>query len=129
MNKYIFTILFILSSGLLWAQSKPIIYFCEKYDKSKEIGISDRFKAGNLTLIIKSDKEFGFDTAYVQADKYNPKTRKFEYYMKYKFKVNRYEKYAHFSYDFKLLESGILRIFVMDWPYNVIASNLVEIVE
>ena len=122
-------ILLIAFYNTLFSQSKPIIYFCEKYSHGKEIGISDKFTAGDLTLILRSDKAFMFDTLYVQADKYNPKTKKFEYYKKLKYKVNRNEKYAHFSHDFNLLEPGIIRVYVMDWLYNVIASNLVEIVE
>lgn len=80
-------------------------------------------------MIIRSDKELGFDKVYVQAEKYNPRTKKFEYYKKYTLKLNRYEKFTYFSYEFKLLEPGIIRIFIMDWLYNAISSNLVEIVD
>ena len=78
-------VLFVLSCSFAFAQSKPIIYFCAKYEKGKEIGIGDRFTAGDSTLILRSDKAFMFDTAYVQADKYNPKTKQFEYYKKLKY--------------------------------------------
>ena len=37
------------------AQSEPVLYFCEEYTSSGEVGISDRFTTGYLTIMIKCD--------------------------------------------------------------------------
>ena len=38
------------------AQAEPVLYFCEKYDDyDGEIGVSDRFTTGYITVMVKSD--------------------------------------------------------------------------
>jgi len=49
-----FVALFILlgMKSATFAQSSPIMYFCERYDADRgEIGISDRFTKGYLTVM------------------------------------------------------------------------------
>lgn len=128
MNKTYFLILTaLLLTSNAFAQSKPLIYFCEKYESGKEIGISDRFSAGNFTIILRSKNEFGVDSVYIQTDKYNTKSKLFEYYSKLSYAVNRHERYAHFSRDVKIQETGIFRVFILNTSNVVITSNLIEI--
>jgi len=128
MNKtfIILAFLLILTANAL-AQTKPIIYFCEKYADGKEIGISDKFSPGYFTIILRSGTKFDVDSVYIQSDKYNSKTKQFEYYSKLTYRVNRHDRFAHFTRDVKIQESGIFRIFILNTSNIVITSNLIEI--
>ncbi|MCK7518441.1 MAG: hypothetical protein MZV64_12350 [Ignavibacteriales bacterium] len=50
-----FLFLFIGLKSEVFAQESPVMYFCEKYGKNGEVGISDRFTTGFLTVVVKSD--------------------------------------------------------------------------
>ena len=47
------------TSGFLtttFAQNEPVLYFCERYDDyDGEIGVSDRFTTGFITVMVKAD--------------------------------------------------------------------------
>ncbi|WP_337867038.1 hypothetical protein [Ignavibacterium sp.] len=44
------------ANTISYAQSQPVLYFCERYDSRKgEVGVSDRFTTGSLTVMVKSD--------------------------------------------------------------------------
>jgi hypothetical protein len=62
------TKLFLFSSFILFfygiacdsfAQSGGSLYFCEDYVNSEEIGVSDRFTTGWLTVMVRTKKPFG----------------------------------------------------------------------
>jgi hypothetical protein len=53
-----FFVLFALFLGVnqnIIAQNEPVLYFCEKYGNDGEIGVSDRFTTGYLTVMVKCD--------------------------------------------------------------------------
>ena len=45
-----------------------------------EIGVSDRFTTGYITVMVKCDYELRLDDVSIQYDKYNFRTGEFEYY-------------------------------------------------
>ncbi len=47
---FVFAVMF-AASAISYAQSEPVLYFCERYDSRKgEVGVSDRFTTGFLTV-------------------------------------------------------------------------------
>ncbi len=115
-------ILSLLSSADLKAQN--LLYFCEKYT-DKEIGLSDRFTTGSITVMVKLDNPIYFTDVTVQADKYNCRTGKFEYFSSKPFTVDSNWDYMFFS-GLNLSEAGIYRVFLLDPSGNTIVSALVE---
>lgn len=45
----------------VFAQNEPVMYFCEKYGRNGEEGVSDRFTTGYLTVVVKSDYALRLD--------------------------------------------------------------------
>ena len=89
---------FFVMNTTIFAQSEPVMYFCERYDSyDGEIGVSDRFTTGYLTVMVKCDSELRLDDVAIQYDKYNFRIGKFEYYKKFYFNVDRDMKYIYFS--------------------------------
>lgn len=123
-------------SGLLkvsLAQSGPVMFFCERYDsKYGEVGISDRFTTGYLTVMVKADEPLGLNNCAIQFDKYNSYSGDFEYYKKFNFVVRPSMKYVYFSKnenaDMKFSTPGIYRVFLLDSRDNTVASALIEII-
>src|SRR3970040_1418632 len=113
-----FLAFFAMHSNVL-AQSEPVLYFCERYDSDDgEIGVSDRFTTGYITVMVKCDHALKLDDVAVQYDKYNTKTKVFEYYKKFDFSVERDMKYIFFERnddsDMEFEEPGFYRVFLLD---------------
>jgi len=80
----LFSFLLVLSLNTnIFAQEMPVMYFCEKYGKKGEVGISDRFTTGHLTVVVKCDYAMKLKNVAIQFDKYNARKDKFEYYKKF----------------------------------------------
>lgn len=119
--------------AVAYAQSSPVMFFCEKYDDDYgEVGISDRFTTGYLTVMVKSSYALGLSKCYIQFDKYNASDRDFEYYKKYNFVVQPDMKYIFFSKnenaDMKFEDPGIYRVFLLNASNKTVASALIEII-
>lgn len=133
---FLFSLLLLSSSLYIktFAQSGPILYFCEKYDaRNGEVGVSDRFTAGYLTVVVKSDKALDLSDVHIQFDKYNFRSGQFEYYKKFDYTVQPDMKYVYFSKnadsDMKFDDPGIYRVFLLDDRDRTVASALIEIIE
>lgn len=116
-----------------FAQNEPILYFCEKYDSKKgEIGVSDRFTTGYLTVMVKSDNALDLEDVHIQFDKLNERNKKFEFYKKFDYVIDPDMSYVFFAKnsdsDLKFEEPGFYRVFLLDDRYKTIASALIEIV-
>lgn len=131
---FVFAMLFF--PGLLntiFAQNEPVLYFCEKYDSKKgEIGVSDRFTTGYLTVMVKSDNALGLEDVHIQFDKLNERNNKFEYYKKFDYVIESDMSYVFFAKnsdsDLKFEEPGFYRVFLLDDRDKTVASALIEII-
>ena len=114
------------------AQNGPVLYFCEKYGSDGEVGISDRFTTGYLTVMVKCDYALGLSDVSIQFDKYSPSSRSFSFYKKFNYQVKPDMKYIYFaknsSSDMKFEDPGIYRVFLLDDNGSTIASALIEII-
>lgn len=123
---------FIGLSSNLFAQAEPVLYFCEKYGKNGEVGVSDRFTTGYLTVMVKCDYALKLSDCSIQFDKYNPRTGDFEYYKNFPYSVEPSMKYIYFSKnednDMKFEEPGFYRVFLLDGDDKTVASALIEII-
>lgn len=132
---YIFTFFILVGFQVsATAQSEPVLYFCEKYDSQYgEVGVSDRFTTGYLTVMVKSDYALNLSDCSIQFDKYNFRTGKFEYYKNYEYSVDRDMKYIFFAKnetsDMKFNDPGFYRVFLLDHRDKTVASALIEIIE
>jgi hypothetical protein len=128
-----FLFLFIGLKAEVFAQESPVMYFCEKYGKNGEVGISDRFTTGFLTVVVKSDYKMNLKDVHVQFDKYNFKNDKFEYYKKFDYTLTPDMKYVYFSKndesDMSFDEPGFYRVFLLDSDDETVASAIVEIID
>lgn len=130
-------LLFVLILGVnsnVFAQSEPVLYFCERYDSQDgEIGVSDRFTTGYLTVMVKCDHALGLDDVSIQFDKYNSRTHEFEYFKKFSYTVERDMSYIFFAKndesDMKFSESGFYRVFLLDDKDKTVTSALIEIID
>lgn len=118
----------------LSAQSEPVLYFCEKYDSDKgEIGVSDRFTKGYLTVMVKCDHALNLEDVHIQFDKYNFRTGEFDYYKKFDYTIEKDMSYVFFAKnsdsDLKFEEAGFYRVFLLDSDDSTIASALIEIID
>ena len=127
----LFISLFVMNS-VVFAQNEPVLYFCEKYGRNGEVGVSDRFTTGYLTVMVKSDYALGLDDVSIQYDKYNERTGDFEFYKKFDFSVDPDMKYIYFSRndesDMEFEEPGFYRVFLLDDRDKTVASALIEII-
>ncbi|HSQ47977.1 MAG TPA: hypothetical protein VLM44_13780 [Lutibacter sp.] len=126
-------LLFLAMYSNVFAQSEPVMYFCERYDDyDGEIGVSDRFTKGYITVMVKSDAELRLKEVAIQYDKYNERNGKFEYYKKFYFTISRDMKYVFFvrndESDMEFEETGFYRVFLLDEDDRTVASSLVEII-
>jgi hypothetical protein len=115
------------------AQSEPVMYFCEKYDSyDGEIGVSDRFTTGYLTVMVKADYALNLEEVSIQFDQYNERKDKFEFYKKFDYTVDRDMKYIFFAKndesDLEFEEPGFYRVFLLDSRDKTVASALIEII-
>lgn len=135
-SRYLFA--FLLFSALMfistsiYAQAEPVLYFCEKYGRNGEVGVSDRFTTGYLTVMVKSDYALDLEEVAIQFDKYNDRSGKFEYYKKFYYTVEPDMSYIFFAKnddsDLKFEEPGFYRVFLLDDRDKTVASALIEII-
>ena len=116
-----------------FAQSEPVMYFCERYDDyDGEIGVSDRFTKGYITVMVKADAELRLRDVSIQYDKYNERNGKFEYYKKFNFTIERDMSYVFFARnddsDMEFEETGFYRVFLLDEDDRTVASALIEVI-
>jgi hypothetical protein len=125
---------FLSINSSVFAQEEPVLYFCERYDDYYgEIGVSDRFTTGYITVMVKSENALGLDDVTIQYDKYNFRTGKFEYYKSFDFAVDRDMKYIFFERnddsDMKFEDPGFYRVFLLDENGGTVTSSLIEIID
>ena len=132
----LFAVLFVLVFGVnqnLFAQNEPVLYFCEKYGSDGEVGVSDRFTTGYLTVMVKCDYALDLEDVSIQFDKYNSRSKKFEYYKKFSYVIESDMKYVFFAKnddsDLKFEEPGFYRVFLLDDRDKTVASALIEIID
>ena len=115
-----------------FAQNEPVMYFCEKYGRNGEVGVSDRFTTGYLTVMVKSDYALGLDDVAIQFDKYNYRTDYFEYYEKFYYSIDPDMNYIFFEKndesDMNFKDPGVYRVFLLDDRDRTITSALIEII-
>lgn len=111
-----FFFLIIITCGNLFPQNKPLLYFCEQYDKIRgEIGQSSTFTPGQFTVMVKSEKELGLEDVSIQIDAYNTVTENFSFLKEIKFKITPDMKYIFFSNDdIRIDETGVYRVYLLD---------------
>ncbi len=124
---------FFAAQDVAKAQSEPVLYFCEKYDSRKgEVGVSDRFTTGYLTVMVKCDYALNLDDVAIQFDKYNDRSGNFEYYKKFYYTIQPDMKYVYFAKnedsDLKFEEPGFYRVFLLDDSDKTVSSALIEII-
>ena len=129
----VFALIFVFGfKANTYAQQYPVLYFCEKYGDNGEVGVSDRFTTGYLTVMVKADGPLGLRDCSIQMDKYNCSTGKFAYYKKFSYHVEPDMKYVYFSKneesDMNFEDPGIYRVFLLDQNDRTVASGLVEII-
>ena len=123
---------FIAMHSTIFAQEEPVMYFCEKYGRDGEVGVSDRFTTGYLTVVVKSDYALRLDDVAIQLDKYNFRTGEFEYYKKFNYTVELDMKYVFFTRnddsDMEFEDPGFYRVFLLDDRDRTVASAIIEII-
>jgi len=123
---------FFAMHSAVFAQNEPVLYFCEKYGRNGEEGVSDRFTTGYLTVMVKADYELGLDDVSIQFDKYNYRRDEFEFYKKFNYVVDPDMKYIYFERndesDMEFEDPGFYRVFLLDDRDRTVASALIEII-
>ena len=136
-KSHLFFVLFLLFTFVgmdisVLAQNEPVLYFCEKYGRNGEEGVSDRFTTGYITVMVKCDYALNLDDVSIQYDKYNFRTGDFEYYKKFDFNVQPDMKYIYFSRndesDMEFEDPGFYRVFLLDDRDRTVTSALIEII-
>ena len=128
-----FLFAFVAMNTTILAQSEPVMYFCEKYDDyDGEIGVSDRFTTGYLTVMVKADDALNLRDVSIQFDQYNERKDKFEFYKKFDYTIDRDMNYVFFARndesDMEFEEPGFYRVFLLDSRDNTVASAVIEII-
>ena len=123
---------FFAMNSVAFAQEEPVLYFCEKYGRNGEVGVSDRFTTGYLTVVVKSDYALRLDDVSIQLDKYNFRTGEFEYYNKFNYTIELDMKYVYFERndesDLEFEDPGFYRVFLLDHRDETVASAIIEII-
>ena len=123
---------FVAMHSTVFAQEEPVMYFCEKYGRNGEVGVSDRFTTGYLTVMVKSDYALRLDEVAIQLDKYNFRTGEFEYYKKFNYTIELDMKYVFFEKnddsDMEFEDPGFYRVFLLDDRDRTVASAIIEII-
>ena len=129
---FVMFISFFMMNTNIFAQSEPVMYFCEKYGRNGEVGVSDRFTTGYLTIMVKSSHALNLRDVSIQFDKYNERRGKFEYYKKFDYTIEPDMKYVYFARndesDLEFEEPGFYRVFLLDNRDRTVASALIEII-
>lgn len=126
---FAFLIFFLITGTDLFPQNKPLLYFCERYDKVRgEIGQSATFTPGQFTVMVKSEKELGLDDVTIQIDSYNPSSQRFTFYREVKFKITLDMKYIYFANeDIRIDESGVYRVYLLDSGGRAVTHGVIII--
>ena len=128
-----FLFAFVAMNTTILAQSEQVMYFCERYDSyDGEIGVSDRFTTGYLTVMVKADDALNLRDVSIQFDQYNERKDKFEFYKKFDYTIDRDMNYVFFARndesDMEFEEPGFYRVFLLDSRDNTVASAVIEII-
>jgi len=112
-----------------YAQTKPILYFCEKYDSDRgEVGQSSTFSTGKLTVMVKWGEPLNLTNCSIQLDKYSASTEKFTFYKKIKFDITRDMKYVYFANsDLSFDERGVYRVYLLDENDETVTASVIVI--
>lgn len=123
---------FFAMNSVAFAQEEPVMYFCEKYGRDGEVGVSDRFTTGYLTVMVKCDYALRLDDVSIQLDKYNFRSGEFEYYKKFNYTIELDMKYVFFAKndesDMEFEDPGFYRVFLLDDRDKTVASAIIEII-
>ncbi len=123
---------FFAMHSIVFAQQEPVMYFCEKYGRNGEEGVSDRFTTGYLTVMVKSKYALRLDDVAIQLDKYNFRTGEFEYYKKFYYNIELDQKFVFFTKnddsDMEFEDPGFYRVFLLDDRDRTVASAIIEII-
>ena len=123
---------FFAMHATVFGQSEPVLYFCEKYGRNGEVGVSDRFTTGYLTVMVKASDPLGLEDVSIQFDKYNYRSDEFEFYKKFDYVITEDMAYVFFEKndesDMKFSEPGFYRVFLLDDRDRTVASALIEII-
>ncbi len=123
---------FFAMHSTVFAQEEPVMYFCEKYGRNGEVGVSDRFTTGYLTVMVKSDYALRLDDVAIQLDKYNFRTSEFEYYKKFYYDIELDDNFVFFAKndesDMEFEDPGFYRVFLLDDRDRTVASAIIEII-
>ena len=127
-------LVFFATNSATFAQAEPVLYFCEKYDSyDGEIGVSDRFTKGYVTVMVKADDPLQLRDVAIQYDQYNFRTGKFDYYKKFYFTIDRDMNYVFFSRndesDMEFNDPGFYRVFLLDEDDRTVTSAIIEIID
>jgi len=126
-----FIIYWLLASACGYAQSGPVMYFCEGYRHGKEINISSNFTVGSLTVMVKSPKALGLADVVLEFEKYDTGQSDFVFYKKFDFTLNPEDAYICFSKtannDLTITEPGFYRVVLLGQRGNVVTNSLVQI--
>lgn len=125
----VFAIISLIKTTEVISQSKPVLYFCERYDEEKgEIGQSSTFSKGFLTVMVKDDNPLGLTSVTIQFDKYNVNTETFSFYKKFNYTVTPDMKYIFFEgKDLSFDEPGVYRVYLLDGNGKTVTAGVVII--
>ncbi len=116
-----------------FAQKSPVMYFCERWGNSGEVGIGDRFHKGYLTVVVKCNHGLGLRNVHIEFDKWNPNTEEFEYYKRFDYDLEPDLEYVYFSKnessDMSFDNTGFYRVFLLDDDDQTITSALIQIID
>jgi len=129
----VFFVLFSVQT-IIFAQSEPVMYFCERYDEFEgEVGISNSFPRGPINILVRCDYSLNLDKVTIQYDKYDLTTGNFFYYEKAYFDVDNDKSYLSFFMDeeinMEFEDPGFYRVFLLDEDGKTVTSSLVEIID
>lgn len=130
MKKLMLFGLLLMLSIAIFPQSKPVMYFCERYDdKLGEIGIGTTFTKGSLTVMVKSNDIISYDAnVTIQIDRYNSKYEEYRYYLSIPFEIPE-ATYIYFTHkDLVFSHTGFYRVFLLDSNGKVITMATLEII-
>ncbi len=126
-------VIFFSASNKSYAQSGGSLYFCEDYKDAKEIGVSERFTTGWLTVMVRTDKPFGTEKVELLitqiADK-NGNTISEKVIATVPFDIGADWNYAYFQdkSNLKFTSPGIYRVTLKDLKGIPFCSGEVEII-
>ena len=125
----VFALLTVAFLNNSFAQTRPVLYFCEKYDDARgEVGQSSTFSSGRLTVMVKWGEALNLTKCYVQLDKYNVSSEKFTFYSKTDFTLTRDMKYVFFSSkELSFDERGVYRVYLLDENNETVTTGIVII--